>query len=70
MVTVMETSQGRILDEACNHYNDVYRDELLYAAWTGASSGDAEHREAAAPAAGEPAGVAALYACPRQRSGL
>jgi hypothetical protein len=70
MVTVMETSQGRILDEACNHYNDVYRDELLYAVWTAAPRGDAEQREAAAPATGEPAGVASLFASSRPRSAL
>ena len=27
----MEMSSAKILDEACNHYNEVYRDEFLYA---------------------------------------
>ena len=29
----MEMRSAKILDEACNHYNEVYRDEALYAAW-------------------------------------
>jgi hypothetical protein len=29
----MELNAGRELDEACNSYNDVYCDEVLYAAW-------------------------------------
>lgn len=36
MVIIMETSSGKILDEACNHYNDVYRDEVLYSSWAAA----------------------------------
>jgi hypothetical protein len=30
---VMEMGSAKRLDEACNHYNEVYRDEALYAAW-------------------------------------
>jgi hypothetical protein len=33
MVSVMETNSGKILDEACNRYNEVYSDEVLYASW-------------------------------------
>lgn len=33
MVIVMDTSSGKILDEACNRYNEVYSDEVLYASW-------------------------------------
>lgn len=33
MLIVTEMSEGKVLDEACNHYNDVYSDEALYAAW-------------------------------------
>jgi hypothetical protein len=33
MVTSMDTSSAKVLDEACNHYNDVYSDEVLYASW-------------------------------------
>jgi len=29
----MEMSAGKDLDEACNRYNDVYCDEVLYATW-------------------------------------
>lgn len=29
------------MDEACNHYNDVYCDEVLYAAWAEAPKVDA-----------------------------
>jgi hypothetical protein len=30
---VMETNSAKILDEACNCFNEVYRDEVLYTAW-------------------------------------
>ena len=33
MVIVMDTNSGKALDEACNHNNDVYSDEVLYASW-------------------------------------
>jgi hypothetical protein len=33
VVAIMEMNAGKVLDEACNHYNDVYCDEVLYAAW-------------------------------------
>jgi len=33
MLIVNEMSAGKVLDEACNHNNDVYSDEALYAAW-------------------------------------
>lgn len=29
----MEMGSAKILDEACNRYNEVYSDEVLYAAW-------------------------------------
>jgi hypothetical protein len=29
----MEMSSGKILDEACNCFNEVYRDEVLYTSW-------------------------------------
>ena len=41
MVTVMEMSAGKVLDEACNHNNDVYCDEVLYAACAEAPKVDA-----------------------------
>ena len=41
MVTVMDMSAGKVLDEACNHNNDVYCDEVLYAAWAEAPKVDA-----------------------------
>jgi len=33
MVILMNMGSAKILDEACNHYNDAYSDEMLYAAW-------------------------------------
>lgn len=36
MVIVMDMNSGKVLDEACNHYNDRYSDEVLYAAWVDA----------------------------------
>jgi len=66
MVTVMEMSSGKVLDEACNHYNDVYSDEVLYASWAEAPR--------AAPAAGAQASavdgqsfMARLYASQGQQ---
>ena len=53
MVTVMEMSSGKVLDEACNHYNDVYSDEVLYASW--AEAPRAELQPVATAAAAAPA---------------
>ena len=36
MAMVIDTRQGKILDEACNDHNDAYSDEVLYAAWADA----------------------------------
>ncbi len=36
MVIVMDMNSGKALDEACNHYNELYSDEVLYAAWVDA----------------------------------
>ena len=33
MIIVKETSTGKRLDEACNHNNDAYDDEVLYTEW-------------------------------------
>jgi len=55
MVTVMDTSSGKVLDEACNHYNDVYGDEVLYASW--AEAPRARPQPVAAPAADAAASV-------------
>ncbi len=35
MLIVTEMSAGKVLDEACNHNNDVFCDESLYVAWAG-----------------------------------
>ena len=32
MVIVMNMGSAKILDEACNHYNETYSDEVLYTA--------------------------------------
>ena len=55
MVTVMEMSAGKVLDEACNHYNDVYCDEVLYAAWAEAPKVDAGLAKRGGPAYAEQA---------------
>jgi hypothetical protein len=46
---VMET--GKVLDEACNCYNDVYSDEVLYAAWVEAPRIESDPHSELAPAA-------------------
>ena len=33
MIIIKETSTGKRLDEACNHNNDAYDDEVLYTKW-------------------------------------
>lgn len=33
MIIVKEMSTGKRLDEACNHNNDAYGDEVLYTEW-------------------------------------
>ena len=33
MIIIKELSTGKRLDEACNHNNDAYDDELLYTKW-------------------------------------
>jgi len=33
MEIAMDTNSGKVLDEACNHNNDLYNDEVLYTAW-------------------------------------
>ena len=36
----MEMSSGKILDEVCNYFNEIYRDEVLYTAWADGSRFD------------------------------
>jgi len=33
MEIAMDTNSGKALDEACNHNNDRYNDEVLYTTW-------------------------------------
>ena len=33
MIIINEMSTGKRLDEACNHNNDAYDDEVLYTKW-------------------------------------
>ena len=33
MEIAMDTNSGKALDEACNHNNDLYNDEVLYTTW-------------------------------------
>ena len=33
MIIIKEMSTGKRLDEACNHNNDAYDDEVLYTKW-------------------------------------
>ena len=53
MVINMKTGSGRILDEACNHNNEVYNDEVLYTAWAEAPNIEARLLEIAASTHGE-----------------
>jgi hypothetical protein len=69
MLNIMEMSSVRALDEACNHHNDAYGDEVLYASWITAPQSDVRLAEIAASTYREPVGVnlegfmARLYAC-------
>jgi len=54
MLIVTEMSAGKVLDEACNHNNDVYSDEALYAAWAGRPGVAARLLEFDTMAAGKP----------------
>jgi hypothetical protein len=51
----MDVNSGKDLDEACNHHNDVYSDEVLYASW--AEAPRTALQAAAAPFAGAPPGA-------------
>ena len=46
MTIVMEMNTGKILDEACNHNNDAYGDEVLYAACSALSEAHPNDRSA------------------------
>ncbi len=65
----MDTNSAKVLDEECNRYNDVYSDEVLYAAWAQAPCLEAANDPALPPAFSEPvridvnAFMARLYAC-------
>jgi len=73
MVTIMNTGSGKVLDEACNRYNDVYSDEVLYASWTESPRADVGLPAVAVPVAAPAAGVdidaylARLYASQGQQ---
>jgi hypothetical protein len=54
MLIVTEMSAGKVLDEACNHNNDVYCDEALYTAWSGRPGVAARLLEFDTMAAGKP----------------
>jgi len=54
MLIVTEMSAGKVLDEACNHNNDVYSDEALYAAWAERPGVEARLAEFDTMAAGKP----------------
>lgn len=47
----MELNSAKVLDEACNRYNDAYRDEALYATWLEAPYGGEAAASAEYPAA-------------------
>ena len=53
VVTIMEMSAAKVLDEVCNYYNDVYCDEVLYAAWAEIPRVAAGMGISAAPAASQ-----------------
>jgi len=53
MEITMDTNSGKMLDEACNHNNDRYNDEVLYTTWV----------EAPRVKAGVPVHGASVQAC-------
>lgn len=57
MLIVTEMSAGKVLDEACNHNNDVYCDEALYVAWVGRPQVAARLLEFDTMATGKPSSV-------------
>ena len=69
MVRIMDANTGKKLDEACNRYNDVYGDEVLYAAWaepprSASATANAREKQASAPLNFDVDGfMARLYAC-------
>ncbi len=69
MLSIMEMNSVRALDEACNHHNDEYSDEVLYASWAAGGQRDGGLRAIAASTYREPAGVdvegflTRIYAC-------
>ena len=50
MLIVTEMSAGKVLDEACNHYNDAYSDEVMYTSRAGFPRVEARLPEVVVPA--------------------
>jgi hypothetical protein len=59
---VMKMGSAKRLDEACNHYNEVYNDEVLYTVWTEAPHAEDVRRLSAATSATYNADVDAFMA--------
>lgn len=56
----MDTNSGKALDEACNHNNDLYNDEVLYTTWV-----ETPRSKAGATGSSVSAYGAAVQACVR-----
>ena len=50
MIIIKDMSSGKRLDEACNHNNDAYDDEVLYTRWARMPRVQAGLAEVSAPA--------------------
>ena len=61
MLIVTEMSAGKVLDEACNQYNDAYSDEVLYTSRAGFPRVEARLPEVVVPAADLNGFMAHLY---------
>ena len=64
MIIIKEMSTGKRLDEACNHNNDAYDDEVLYTEWARlprVQAGLAEAPDKASSMSGAHAALARLF---------
>ena len=62
MVIIMNMGSAKILDEACNHYNETYSDELLYSTWSEAPRAEDVRKYSAATSEAYNADVDAFMA--------
>ena len=61
MIIIKEMSTGKRLDEACNHNNDAYVDEVLYTEWASLPRTQACASVNASPVSATRAALARLF---------